>query len=330
MRSAVDEYLQQVYAKAWPYKGGQIDEHDLSAAFAYSLFGLPDGSLAPSGMTLAPGPDTLRRSLLKVIFAMLKQEEQYLLKTPIEFARVPFIDAAHVFDDTTGEHWIVLNHSLFGALYSANDRLIEIFEVEKGITKVEDPIALACRFPDLICRFMLGEQIGDDAWTVRMETHVNAELCYLIGTYTSVQQVFFILHELGHVFLSHGRTEANAFGTHMSVWRSGSSAASWEDDADSFAAAHMRDGPWPDRVTNNPKARVIGLFMVFECLELLSKLGKYLPDSHTAPRERFRRICTVIDPNSLNTMSRIFASHQSLLDDIFTVWHMHKTGKIAI
>lgn len=330
MPSAVDEYLRQVCAEAWPHEGGQLNEHDLDAGYAYSLFGLPDGSQSPAGVTLAPGPGTLRSSLLKVVSPMLKNEEEQLLKIPLEFARVPFIDAAHVFDDNTGEHWIVLNHTLFGALYSLNDRLHEILEVERGVTKTENPIALARRFPDLVCRFMLGEPVALEEWSVRMTTSLNPKLCYVIGTDTSVQQVFLILHELGHAFLSHGRTVARAFGAHKSVWRSGDSSMSWEDAADVFAAEHMRDGTWPDRVAYNPEARVIGMFQLFECLELLSKLGKYSPGSHSAPRERFRRISRIVDSDSFNKINRTIASHQSLLDDIYTVWRLHKTLKDGI
>jgi len=321
--SAIDEYLKEIWAEAWPHEGGNLNVHDLSAGFAYGLFGLPDGTYTPKNLTMAPGPDTLQRSLLKVISPMLKKEEKDLLDTPFEFARVPFIDAAHIFDEK-GKHWIVLNHALFGALYSVNDRFMEILEVNSGLTEVDDPIELACRFPDLMCRFMLGEHKAEEKWLVRITTRVNPNLCHLIGTYTSVQQIFFVLHELGHAFLLHGIEKANSFSTNLSVWRSRDSTSKLEKSADSFAAEHMRNGPLPDRITENPEARIIGLFLLFECLELLRKLGKYSPGSHTLPRKRFKRIARSIDSKSYENLRQTLSNQQSLFDDVYTVWQLNK------
>lgn len=320
---AVEEYMEEIWAEAWPHEGGQLNVHDLSAGFAYNLFGLPDGTYAPKNILAAPGPNTLQRALQKVIIPMLKKNEKILLDTPFEFARVPFIDAAHVFDER-GKHWIVLNHTLFGALYSVNDRFMEILEVNSGLRVVDDPIKLACQFTDLICRFVLGERVGDGKWLVRMTTRMDPDLCHIIGTYTSVQQIFFVLHELGHAFLSHGVEKAIPFSTNLSVWRSRDSTSEFEKSADSFAADHIRKGPLPERIAENPEACVIGLFLLFECLELLRKLGKYSPGSHTLPRKRFKHLAQSIDSKSYKKLNNTLSNQQSLFDDVYTVWKLNQ------
>ncbi|KAA3618957.1 MAG: hypothetical protein DWQ05_06210 [Calditrichaeota bacterium] len=323
MTSTLDDYLQDLWAEKWPGEGGQLNVQDMSAGFAYSIFGLPDGTFPPQSTTIAPGPDTLQNALLDVIRPMLQRNETFILKTPFEFARVPFIDAAHVFEKSGGQ-WIVLNYGLFGALYSVNDRFLEILEVNSGIKKVDDPIELVGRFPDLLCQFMLGECPNEKRWHVRMTTRVNPDLCHLIGTYTSVQQIFFLLHELGHAFYSHGIKMAHPFSSKFSVWQSGESPAKAEKLADAFAAEHLRSGPLPARLSDNPEAVVIGLFLLFESLELLRKLGKYSPGSHRLPRKRFKKMAKSIDRKSYKNLKKVLTSQQSLFDDVYTVWRINQ------
>lgn len=320
--AAVEEYLNDIWAEEWPHEGGQLSVHDLSAGFAYSLFGLPDGTHAPQNALAAPGPETLKRALERAIIPTLKRKEKRLVNTPLVFARVPFIDAAHVFDEEGGS-WIVLNHALFGALYSVNDRFLEILEVNSGSRNTDDPIKIACRLPDLMRRFVLGERICEEEWLVRMTTRMDPKIRYLIETYTSVQQIFFVLHELGHSYLAHGVENAVQFGAGLSVWRSLDSNQKLEKAADSFAADHLRKGPLPDRLAGNPEACITGLFLLFECLELLRKIKKYSPGSHSLPRERFKRLARSISRRAYMKLHGNLSGKQSLFDDVYTVWELN-------
>ncbi len=104
MSSLVDGYLKGIRTKTWPHKGGELNGDTFSTGFAYGIFGLPYGTYPSKTSTLTPRPSTLKDSLLKVINQLLKQEEKFLLKIPLEFARLPFIDAAHIFHKKGGAH----------------------------------------------------------------------------------------------------------------------------------------------------------------------------------------------------------------------------------
>ncbi|HZE68113.1 MAG TPA: hypothetical protein VE135_01145 [Pyrinomonadaceae bacterium] len=323
MPSVLDQFLKGIGAEEWPTTENDLERDlELFNSYAFSLFGLADGNHAAQGVLMGAGLERLRESLIKVISPMLKSNERKLLHTPMQFARVQYIDAAHVFDLRANVRWIVLNIKLFGALYAANDRFHELLSAGMGRHPSQDALAIALKFPERISHLFLGTKDELDSWIFRLETQLRPDIRAYVWANTSFQQVFLTLHEMGHAFLEHGRASATAIGPDVSVWQAKNSRYNQEIEADLFASRHMAEGPWPESLSDNPML-ISAMFQFFECLELLRKMGRYSPNSHPLPRERFHRIATAINQAAYINQKVSFDHYQSVLDDVYTAWELN-------
>jgi hypothetical protein len=330
--SPLDIFMKSIDAEPWPTKGSDF-EHDTEVmlAYAYRMFGFPDGSRSPKGMLMGPGLDHMKESLLKVIDPMLKPKEKFLLSIPIEFARVPHIDATHLFDQKSDKRYIILNMKLFSSLYAVNERFHELYAADQGKTELigdllqpDDMLTVALKFPDRISRFFLGYPSSVDTFAFRLVTKLNEEIGILVWAHTTIQQVYLVLHEMGHAYLGHGKSSGVAIGQSVSAWQSDNSKQKQEEDADRFAARHMSQGPWPEELPGR-FASFFGLFQLFESLELLRKMNRYSNGSHMLPRRRFSSIALEIDRGIYAQHKLTFEHYQSLLDDVYLAWKLNST-----
>lgn len=322
---ALQTYLETIWSENWPTSISEMDpDFELMLSFAYGIFGFADGSHAPRSMLMGPGLTTMKDSLLHVIKPMLKPDERSLLNIPIEIARVPYIDAAHVFDKKADQRWIVLNLKLFGALYAMNDRFLELLTIGNQGSTSGDPLAVALKFPELISRFFLGTHKDGYSWMFRVETRLRPDLRDYVWAHTSMQQVFLLLHELGHAYHRHGQASAVAICPNVSAWQSSDSVRQQEIEADCFAARHMAVGPWPKEYVETHETAIFSLFEFFESLELLHKMQRYSLGVRPEPRERFQCIASEIDHRLYKKYKPGFDEHQSTLDDVFTAWSLNQ------
>jgi hypothetical protein len=316
-------YLDSIWSEPWPMSVSEMEpDLELMLSFAHDLFGFADGSRAPKGTLMGPGLAKMKDSLLHVIQPMLKPDESHLLEIPIEFARVPYIDAAHVFDRRADQRWIVLNLKLFGALYAMNDRFLELLSVGRSGVSGSHILEVALKFPELISRFFLGTSEDGENWMFRMETRIRPDFRGYVWAHTSIQQVFLLLHEFGHAYYHHGQASAVAINRDITAWQSDDSQHQQEIEADRFAAQHIAVGPWPERYAEPHETAIFSLFEFFEGLELLRKMERYSPGARPEPRERFRYIARDIDYRLYRKYKPGFDENQSILDDVFTAWHI--------
>jgi len=265
---------------------------------------------------MEPDLDKIKESLISIISPMLNNaKERKLLRIRIEFSKLPHIDAAHAFDNETGNRWIVLNSKVFTTLHQVNDRFCQLINLNNNPHAAKEELLSAfLNFPDRIAGYFLrgkrepalkpGEAPGN-TWVA-----------------TSAQQIFLTLHELGHVFLEHGRTSASDIGSHVSVWHAQNARPEEVDAVDLFAASHMAKGPWPTVYSTDRRQLLLGIFRFFESLELLRKMDRYSIGPHIAPRERFINIAGIMDRKSYLEEKPFFDDCQSMLDDMYSVWKL--------
>ena len=102
----------------------QAIESIMGMAFAFDIFGLPNGKKNPSRrrdmhMTRAPDTYEVTKAFRQVINPLLDETEKWLLDIPVDFANQPAIDA-WCCTSPSGECAIVLYAGIFGGLFSAN------------------------------------------------------------------------------------------------------------------------------------------------------------------------------------------------------------------
>ena len=290
-------------------------ELDIWLGMAFDLFGLPDGTHSPRGVSMRPGPDTLLGGLRQATAPLLRPSEGRLLDIRLALARLPTVDGVHVEDLRSGSQVIVLSAGVFAGLYSANDSFLELATAVIDQRPQKEARALAEAFPGRLSRFLFGAKDEEDGWMFTFRSRADPAVQGVVWADTTVQQMFLLLHELGHAAdrTRSCKTEPIADGI---VKHSALGTTAAEDYADTWAAEHMV-GPMPSLIQDDRSFLVSGVFQFFEYLELLRKSRVYtLTSGYRMPRDRFERIADVFGPELRDSLGRGLSEHRAFLDDI--------------
>ena len=266
----------------------------MSVAFAFDIFGLPNGKKNPSrgsSMRMTRGPDIyeIRDAFRQVINPLLDEKEKWLLSIPIGFANQPSTDAS-CYLSKWRECAIVFYAGIFGGLFSANER-VEVIREEMR-SKNSSSIS-PFEFAQLLERFLLGAEVATEHFHFLTHDYINPERTYKIWKITTIQQVFMLLHEFGHLYYKqHPSLEPRGSG----IFRRRFSSYDDEFQADLWAAKHIMYGI-PGVAVSDPLELDSAIVRLFGYFEILRKNGKYDPSgTHPLPVERWLNVAPLLAP----------------------------------
>ena len=292
---------------------------DLDLSFYYGKYGLPDGLRSLSDPIVRPSREEILHALHKTVSPMIPRNKAELRDIPLGFAKLPTVDA-YVYINSVGARAIILNAGLFAGLYSANERYLQLFKEaeKKAEDDTKDLESLILQFAERIAIHLLGKEKPDDEFffTVSWEWQ-NPRIFPWIWTTTRVQQLFLLLHEYGHVVTSSGKREKVRHG----VFRHCFVGPSEEFKADRWAAICIAEGA-EELTEGHPIEVVRGVFLLFEYLELLHKIGMYPRDKYPAPRKRFAKIEKILNPHKGIITKEDFKRNRWRLDKLAHISQM--------
>ena len=293
----------------------------LYMGMAYDIFGLPNGkknpthgSNHPTHALMAPTDEELHLAFKQVILPLLSPEERWVLEIPLGFTELLSIDAKCYVNATNGCA-ILLNAGLFSGLFAANERLF-LFRSKNKVK--QQPISLE-ELSNLLAYFFIGSGEIPDYRYFHTHDFVDPQLAYAIWQASTIQQVFILLHEYGHL-CSTPIPSKDDTKTALSVLKF--SDYSDEKAADQWAASHMAVGipgvTVDDQIINQ------ALFDFFAFLQLLKV--KAPNTGMIDPVGRWLNICPILAPSILSTqiyekyirMSRIILEKPQDYFGIFT------------
>jgi hypothetical protein len=287
----------------------------LEMAWAYDIYGLPNGEANPTHarrvghMTQAPESWKILRAYWQVVNPLLSSSEKLLHDIPIGFVENPAVEA-FCYTSESGRCAIAIFAGLFAGLFAANERAEIVSEELRDHGKSS---ITPSNFVDLLDRFLLGSDTAQHELLYEFSSNnfVNPERAHEIWRNTSIQQVFLLLHEYGHLYCD----REPSFETRgQGIFRRRFSGRADEFEADLWAARHIANGI-PGLDILDPLQSDGAVFRLFAFLELLRKHKRYDPGDHPLPVDRWLNVAPVFNPMWHD--SGIFEAYEKRVRRIF-------------
>lgn len=263
---------------------------DVHLALAYARYGLADGSRSPSSQLIRPGSGKIINTLKKTSELFLsKNEKDFLQNVSIGFAKTPKADG-YVYTNKVRETAIVINAGLFAGLFSANERYLQLEMASHGEVVEEDIDSLISKFNQRIASYLYDEPKPEEDWNfTKIWGRKRQEASWIWAT-TTAQQLFLLLHEFGHIQIISSSNQIIC----KDIYRCQFNDYNEEMEADKWAAKHIAKG-MNKMFPKEPSIFISSIFLVFEYLELLYKMGVYkLGKEYPTPRKRFDNIYKIM------------------------------------
>lgn len=314
LRWAMEDYLHAPPDGTWG-ELKSISDLDPWLGMAFGLFGLPDGTRSSPGVSIRPGPRVLVNGLRNVVAPLLASSEKWLMTIATGLTRLPTTNAFHFQDKRSGAQVIILDAGIFAGLYSANDTFLELASALHSNASQQDLQKIGAVFASRIAWFLFGTDTAKDSWMFTFTSRVDPGVQGEVWAITTVQQVFLLLHELGHASDRTQSWEDEEVADGI-VTRQMLGDTSAEDTADAWAATHMK-GPMPRLIAEEPSYIVTGMFQLWEYLELCRKTGVYrVGPQYRMPRDRFSRIAQIVGPDVRDCLSPVLESYRDVFDQL--------------
>ena len=258
-----------------------------SAAFCWNIFGMADGQTntwnRPSIHLTGFDGAAVIAALDVVLGEVLRPEDRWLIDLPVDIGATRAFEAVAI-ATPDGRAAIELPIGLFGGLFGANDAYwdahhggtadLSVDDLLKDLASVlvedaeERPVknSIVTHYMDA---YLHGQ--GNPSWRERRDW---------VWRMTTLQHVFLLLHEFGHLAQEPPQTFAHQPHT-------GTEAFERELRADRWAGSYLADKMPFALSSSDANVKHDALFLLFLLMEILRHLG-YLPWSIQHISERYR------------------------------------------
>jgi hypothetical protein len=204
---------------------------DLKAAYCWNEYGLPDGSVSPKGVLMAPSQQDLELAFNQLLGRLLPRNEQWLLEVPRRFINAHAL-SGRLLCSSEGGVAVLLPRGILGGLFYANELFWELKLGEETALPQECREFAMTAMPRLLAYWLLAEDGPPYATKLELEMSRLRRTRHekdkrLIRSTTTTQQAFILLHELGHI------TEAD--DRHLRSISEGISQFDFSGDAEAVA-----------------------------------------------------------------------------------------------
>lgn len=191
-------------------------EH-LRGAVCWDTYGLPDGTLNPTHgsdtfhATMSPSEEAVNVAFDSVLTSLLSEDEHWLVRIPRRLGNLRTLDARAYYDSRSGGAALVLPGGVFGGLFYINEvqHALGLRDAREERTSFDETLRdyIVKNFHSLFAHWLLLlPSIKLDISYLTLEMYLDAlrsrrtpEERYRIWATTVSQQVFLLLHELGHL-----------------------------------------------------------------------------------------------------------------------------------
>lgn len=262
-----------------------------AAAFCWDHYGLPNGKRNPtskpkqwavSGHALMTPPSKdINEAFDDLVKPVLERKDRWAVSIPRGFGYLSTLDA-RVLVSTDNTAAMVLPMGIFGMQYVLNEIVLELRTNDGAQLEPRWRKFIRSRFPEVLAYLLLQKPVNEPGFGVfvmqldKLRYQRTPEKRAFLWSSTVAQQLFVLLHELGHLVVGTPKAQ-EPLSEHIAEWRFGGSDE--EVLADRWAARQLRRGA---RLSNNwPRDRTmqVSVLSVFGAIELLRKGGYLLEPS---------------------------------------------------